>query len=442
MARQRTVVALSLLAVLPLSASALPPPSTTATLAARAHLEPRQFLCGIFGTCDTSTSDAATASAVQQTPAADSAVPPAASSATAPTAPADTPAGTTATPTDAATVPPVGATASSTSAVGPVADTPTSAAPTPTSETSALAASTSASTPSTSSTSSTTPTSSSTSSSSGSTIIVTLTSVLTNADGSESTMTQESASAVPVAPKENSSGGGPSGKTWGIIGGVVGGIAVLAALLYVGYRLTQRRFSNLDADGDDIRWPELQPDGGANLATLNPQGTRRTGGAGFAMEKDHDDDDDDEFDDEGEDELDRKGAGATGGEWAAAEGSPRVGAGVGAGAAGHYGLGHNASEAAFFEGQGGLGPYEQYEGAYGQPHSPQQGARASYYDPYLPHAHSSDPALVPLSHAAGAGAGPYGAPVTYPPTFAHYGAQPAGRSTESLGQYRATSPRY
>lgn len=145
------------------------------------------------------------------------------------------------------------------------------------------------------------------------------------------------------------------------------GIAVLAALLYVGYRLTQRRFSNLDADGDDIRWPELQPDGGGNLATLNPQGTRRTGGAGFAMEKD-----DDESDDEDGDELDRKGAAATGGEWAAAEGSPRVGAGVGAGAGGHYGMGHNASETAFFEGQGGHSPYEQYEGAYGQPHSPRQ----------------------------------------------------------------------
>ncbi|GAA5895820.1 hypothetical protein JCM8208_005096 [Rhodotorula glutinis] len=439
MARHRLVVALSLLTVLPLSASALPrPPSTTAAVASPAHLEPRQFLCGIFGTCDTATTDPAAASAAQQTSAAGSAAP-AASSATATTAPADSPAATSATATDAVTVPQVGASSSSTSTAAPVADTSPAVVPTPTSETSATATSTSTSTLSTPSSTSTIPTSSSTSTSAASTIIVTLTSVLTNADGSESTMTHESASAVPVAPKENSSAGGPSGKTWGIIGGVVGGIALLAALLYVGYRLTQRRFSNLDADGDDIRWPELQPDGGANLATLNPQGTRRTGGAGFAMEKDRDDDDD-EFDDEGDDELDRKGAGATGGEWAAAEGSPRVGAGVGAGAGGHYGLGHNASEAAFFKGQGGHSPYEQYEGAYGQVQSPQQGARGSYYDPYLPHAHSSDPALVPLSHAAAA-AGPYASPVTYPPNYGHYGA-PAGRSTESLGQYRATSPRY
>ncbi|GAA5847221.1 hypothetical protein JCM9279_006141 [Rhodotorula babjevae] len=424
MARHRTVVALSLLAV---SVSALPRPPS----AAPARLEARQFLCGIFGTCDTTTTDAAAASAAQQTSAADSAVP-AASSATATSAAVDAPVATSATATDAVSVPQVGATSSSTSAAVPVADTTTAVVPTPTSETTATATSTSTSTSSTPTSTSTSSTPSSTSTSSASTIIVTLTSVLTNADGSESTMTHESASAVPVAPKENSSGGGPSGKTWGIIGGVVGGIAALAALLYVGYRLTQRRFSNLDADGDDIRWPELQPDGGANLATLNPQGTRRTGGAGFAMEKD-----DDESDDDDGDELDRKGAGAAGGEWAAGEGSPRVGAGVGAGAGGHYGMGHNGSEAAFLEGQGGHSSYEQYEGAYGlPPHSPQHGARSSYYDPYLPQAHSSDPALVPLSHAATA-AGPYAPPVTYPPTYAHYGA-PEGRSTESLGQYRAT----
>lgn len=132
------------------------------------------------------------------------------------------------------------------------------------------------------------------------------------------------------------------------------GVALLAAALYVGFRLTQRRFSNLDSGGDDIRWPELQPDGLNNLTTLNPQGTRRTGGAGFAMEKDRDDDDDE--DDDGE--LDRKGAGGMGGEWSV-EGSPRIGAGVGT-----YGMGHNASEAAFFEGQGRHSPYD---GVYGQP---------------------------------------------------------------------------
>lgn len=55
------------------------------------------------------------------------------------------------------------------------------------------------------------------------------------------------------------------------------------------YRMTQRRFSNLDENLDEIKWPELQPDGqtvSAGLSTLNPAATRRTGGAGFEMEKD------------------------------------------------------------------------------------------------------------------------------------------------------------
>lgn len=149
MARHRTVVALSLLAVLPLSASALPRPRSTArSLAAPARLEARQFLCGLLGTCDTTTTAAAAASAAQQTPAADSAVP-AASSATATSAAATAPGATSATATEAVSVPQVGATSSSTSAAVPAADTTTSAAPTPTSETSAAPSPTSTSTLST-----------------------------------------------------------------------------------------------------------------------------------------------------------------------------------------------------------------------------------------------------------------------------------------------------
>lgn len=46
-----------------------------------------------------------------------------------------------------------------------------------------------------------------------------MTSIVTNADGSHSTMLSASASAVPSTQDDSS---GPSGKTWGIIGGVVG----------------------------------------------------------------------------------------------------------------------------------------------------------------------------------------------------------------------------
>ncbi|GAA5841551.1 hypothetical protein JCM3766R1_003984 [Sporobolomyces carnicolor] len=118
-------------------------------------------------------------------------------------------------------------------------------------------------------------------------IIVTITSIVTNADGSHSTMVSQSASAV--AAKQNDSGSGPSGKTWGIIGGVVGGVAVLIGAILIFWRCTQRRFDNLDDHMDEIKWPELQPDGqnvSAGLSTLNPAATRRTGRAGIEMEKD------------------------------------------------------------------------------------------------------------------------------------------------------------
>ncbi|GAA5909632.1 uncharacterized protein JCM6883_004580 [Sporobolomyces salmoneus] len=118
-------------------------------------------------------------------------------------------------------------------------------------------------------------------------VIVTITSIVTNADGSHSTMVSQSASAV--AAKQNDGGSGPSGKTWGIIGGVVGGVAVLIGAILILWRCTQRRFDNLDGNMDEIKWPELQPDGqtvSSGLATLNPAATRRTGRAGIEMEKD------------------------------------------------------------------------------------------------------------------------------------------------------------
>lgn len=68
---------------------------------------------------------------------------------------------------------------------------------------------------------------------------------------------------------------------------------MLAASLLLIWRCTQRRFSDLDAADEAIKWPSLQHQGESvepGLSTLNPQGTRRTGGAGFAMEKDREED--------------------------------------------------------------------------------------------------------------------------------------------------------
>ena len=64
------------------------------------------------------------------------------------------------------------------------------------------------------------------------------------------------------------------------------GIVVLAAILFIIWRCTQRRFSEIEDGRDEIKWPELQPDGqnvSAATSTLNPMGTRRTGGAGMEM---------------------------------------------------------------------------------------------------------------------------------------------------------------
>ncbi|BGP34632.1 hypothetical protein JCM10296v2_006454 [Rhodotorula toruloides] len=194
-------------------------------------------------------------------------------------------------------------------------------------------------------------------SSSSAVSIVTITSVVTNSDGSSSTMLQESASAVPV---KNETSSGPSGKTWGIIGGVIGGVAVVVVGCLLFWRLTQRRFSNLDHDIGEIKWPELQPDGGeTNLSTLNPSATRKTGGAGVEMEKDR------EFGyDTDEEEFGRPHAG--GAEWDA--GSPRLG------------YGPNGSEQ-FYERGGGPRAQSPYELAYAGGGAGAYGG--TYYDPYL-----------------------------------------------------------
>lgn len=60
----------------------------------------------------------------------------------------------------------------------------------------------------------------------------------------------------------------------------------MSAIIFIVWRCTQRRFSDLDDSGQEIKWPELQPEGqtiSAQASTLNPLGTRRTGGAGIEM---------------------------------------------------------------------------------------------------------------------------------------------------------------
>lgn len=64
---------------------------------------------------------------------------------------------------------------------------------------------------------------------------------------------------------------------------------MLSGVLFVGYRCTQRRFSEMDDDdvGGGIRWPELlKRNDYEGPSTLNPLGTkRREGAAGFDMDE-------------------------------------------------------------------------------------------------------------------------------------------------------------
>ncbi|POY76420.1 hypothetical protein BMF94_0618 [Rhodotorula taiwanensis] len=221
-------------------------------------------------------------------------------------------------------------------------------------------------------------TSSATSSSASSSLsqsIVTITSIVTNSDGSSSTITSASSSAVAVPVQNDSKNGSLSGKTWGIIGGIVGGVAALILGIFVFWKVAKRCSNNRAMD--QIAWPELQNDAsGGAFSTLNPQGTRRTGGAGFEMGKDHRGDGQ-YYDDE--EEEDHAGEIRRGG-WASPRAmSPR--------------LAYDPRMSGQFYGLGGDGQYG-YGNEYGQP-TPM--AHGNYY-PYRQEA-----PLPPLPPGATAG---------------------------------------
>lgn len=112
-------------------------------------------------------------------------------------------------------------------------------------------------------------------------------SVFTDGSGRLSTQTSVSSSSSALPGYKSADNGGSSssntGRTWGIVGGVAGGVILVTLIIWVIYRCTQRRFEALDDVHDDIKWPELQPDGqevSASTSTINPLGTRPTGKAG------------------------------------------------------------------------------------------------------------------------------------------------------------------
>ncbi|SDA02953.1 BZ3500_MvSof-1268-A1-R1_Chr11-1g03233 [Microbotryum saponariae] len=154
-------------------------------------------------------------------------------------------------------------------------------------------------------------------------VVITVTSIVTNPDGSTSiAAVVNPAATADSATSRTTSGGSSASRTYAIIGGVLGSVVGLLLLLILLYKLAQHRGWGGDGrlgrfinepfgagpNGKEIKWPELQPDGqtvSTGLATLNPMGTRKTGGAGISMgEKD----DEDEFLDNEEEELSGNGS--------------------------------------------------------------------------------------------------------------------------------------
>lgn len=118
--------------------------------------------------------------------------------------------------------------------------------------------------------------------------VIYLTITATGSDGNIYTSVSSTASAVPVQTGLSSGGGGggsSSGGTWAIIGGVVGGLAALAAVIFIVFRCTQRRFSELDDEDVAIKWPELV-NRADDSSTLNPLAARQAAGHGIGDDGD------------------------------------------------------------------------------------------------------------------------------------------------------------
>ncbi|KZT40033.1 hypothetical protein SISSUDRAFT_1060688 [Sistotremastrum suecicum HHB10207 ss-3] len=187
------------------------------------------------------------------------------------TAPLTTPPTTTTTST----------TPTTTSTTSDTSDTSTSTTSTDTTQTTSTTSS-DTSTSSTSSTSSSSPTPTPTPTDTNTTSESTSESVVTGPSGTSTvvvtetgppTDTSTSPAATSSAPSDDGSGDGI--KTSTIIGlSVAGGVAVLGIVAFIIWKLTRKRFSDFDVDGEAIKWPELTHESHALP-------TRATGRAGI-----------------------------------------------------------------------------------------------------------------------------------------------------------------
>ncbi|PWN35182.1 uncharacterized protein FA14DRAFT_154606 [Meira miltonrushii] len=143
-----------------------------------------------------------------------------------------------------------------------------------------ISSSTSSAAPSSTSTAAPTSSSSSAGTTPTSSSVVFLTSTLQPTSSS-------SAAPAPAQTSGSSQDNSGSSHTGLIVGvSVVGGVAILGALIFLYMKFGGRRFSDYDNDDADIKWPELKTD--ENAAAMQPLPARRTGGAGFDMGEDSD----------------------------------------------------------------------------------------------------------------------------------------------------------
>ncbi|UZJ57031.1 hypothetical protein CBS101457_006351 [Exobasidium rhododendri] len=99
------------------------------------------------------------------------------------------------------------------------------------------------------------------------------------------TTTAPLASSTESAASDTESSGSHTGLIVGV--SVVGGVAIIGALIFLYMKFGGKRFSDFHDEDADIKWPELKAEG--DSAALQPLPARRTGGAGFEMSNEFDD---------------------------------------------------------------------------------------------------------------------------------------------------------
>lgn len=104
-----------------------------------------------------------------------------------------------------------------------------------------------------------------------------------------SSLAAAAASSAAAALNGHSTSSSSNAKAWIIPISIIAGLAVLSGVIFVIYKFSNRRFSDLDDDEAPIKWPELRA-AGSDDTVLNPPVTRRVTGAGIDLGSEFGDD--------------------------------------------------------------------------------------------------------------------------------------------------------